>query len=98
MPRDRLYVARWHDEVLEGYPAGIKRIGRSHDRELVLPPELKKTSWELYVAAIGDPPKRLGTTADPGPFRYEPWRTAQYWVMACKPEYCFVIFTTRHKV
>jgi len=47
--------------------------------------------------AVGDEPKRLGAIADHTPLRYRPWRSAEYWFLACKADFCFVTFATRHK-
>ncbi|HEX5060850.1 MAG TPA: DUF6056 family protein [Kofleriaceae bacterium] len=90
LPRDRVYVARWRDGALESYAAQIVRHGRSPDREVELPPAL--ADWEPFVVALGDPPRRLrGHT-------YRPWRSGEYWLLACKREYCFVVAATNHSV
>jgi hypothetical protein len=97
MPRKRIYVARWQDGKLEGYVSDIKRVGRTRDREVVMSPELAHGDFEIYVVAVGDEPKKLGTTTEHKPLRYQPWRSAEYWFLACKSDYCFVTFATRHK-
>ena|GEM_PF-1493686 len=97
MPRKTIYVARWTEGVLEGYTAGIKRLGRTPARELVLAAELKKSPWEMYVVAVGDEPKKVGLSTDAS-LHYEPWLTGQYWILACKADYCFVTLSTSHKV
>ncbi|MBS1120764.1 MAG: hypothetical protein H6Q90_2992 [Deltaproteobacteria bacterium] len=97
LPRDKVYVARWRDGVFEGYTAAMGRVGRSKDRKILLSPELQTAAWEIFLVAIGDPPKRLGT-GNEGPFLYQPWRTAQYWILACKPDHCFVTYTAHHKI
>jgi len=97
MPRPTLYVARYDHGVLEGYTARIKRAGRSLERELVLSPKLKESDFEIYVTAVGDPPRDLGKSTD-SHLGYEPWRAGTYWVLACKPDSCFVIFATSHVI
>jgi hypothetical protein len=97
LPRPRTYLARWRNGVMEGYTAQMARIGRTKDRKLELAQELRSDDWEIFLVAIGDPPRRLGLGSQ-GTFIYQPWRTAQYWALACKPEHCFVIFTASHGV
>ncbi|HEY1816661.1 MAG TPA: DUF6056 family protein [Kofleriaceae bacterium] len=97
MPRPRMYVARYKDGKLEGYTAGIKRPGRVPERQVVLSPELARADMDIYVIAIGDPPKRLGTTHD-AHLSYEPWKSGPYWIAACRRDDCFVVFTTTHAI
>jgi hypothetical protein len=97
LPRDRMLVARYKEGQLEGYTAGIKRKGRTTERQVILSPELARTDMEIYVIAIGDPPRRLGTTKDPQ-LVYEPWKSGPYWIAACRADACFVVFTTTHSI
>jgi hypothetical protein len=57
---------------------------------------LRSRDWEIYLMQVGDEPRRLGTGADD--LGYEPWRSGTYWVLACKPEYCFVTHAATHVV
>ena len=98
LPRKTMYVARWANGVMEGYTAGIKRQGRSSARQVVLSPELKKSEFEMYAFPIGDEPRRLGLSTSTTPLSYEPTRSGVYWVTACKPDYCFVVFSVSHVV
>ncbi|HEY1549433.1 MAG TPA: DUF6056 family protein [Kofleriaceae bacterium] len=98
MPRDKLYLARWANNVLEGYTASIKRSGRTSVRQVVLSPSLDNSDWEIYAVAIGDPPRDLGSSTSGKPLTYEPWRNGTYWLLACKPDYCFVVFATSHVI
>ncbi len=97
LPRAKIYVARWRDGVLEGYTANMGRVKRSKDRKILLSPELRTMDWEIYLVAIGDKPVHLGNGKQAS-FTYQPWRTAQYWVLACKPDHCFVTYTAHHKI
>jgi hypothetical protein len=96
LPRPKIYVARWNEGSLEGYVSKISRAGRSSARKVILPKNLVG-AWEIYVVAIGDPPKLLGKSTSTD-LAYEPWTSGTYWVLACKPDYCFVTFSTVHVV
>lgn len=98
LPRKKLYVARWREGVLEGYVARMARKGRSPERTIVLPDALKQSDWDIYLTEIGDPPKLLGKSNTGAPLTYVPWKSGPYWVTACKPDFCFVIFTVSHAV
>jgi hypothetical protein len=98
MPPGPLYVARWREGVLEGYTAGMKRLGRSRDRQIILTPGLQSQPWDIYIVHIGDPPKLIGSTTSGQPLKYQPWASGQYWVLACKPDHCFVVFTVAHTI
>lgn len=98
MPRDKLYVARWREGVLEGYVAKMVRPGASPQRRIVLPEALTKDDWDIYLTRVGDPPKLLGKSTSTAPLTYVPWKSGPYWVTACKPDFCFVIFTVSHAV
>jgi hypothetical protein len=97
LPNARIYAARWADGKLEGYAAKMTREGRSTQRRIELPAELRTADREIFLVAIGDPPRRLGTGAE-GPFTYEPWRSGPYWALACKPDHCFVILALNHAI
>jgi len=96
LPRPTLYVARWKDGTLEGYVAKIGRAGRSSARKVILPKNLVG-DWDIYATEVGDPPKLLGKSSSPD-LAYEPWTSGTYWLLACKPDYCFVMFSTVHVV
>jgi len=98
MPRAKVYAARWNHGVFEGYVAGMKRLGRTHDRQLMMPKELATSDWDIYVQRVGDPPKLLGKSTNADSLRYVPSKSGPYWVTACKADYCFVIFTVSHSV
>jgi len=53
--------------------------------------------WDIYATEVGDPPKLLGKSSSPD-LAYEPWTSGTYWLLACKPDYCFVMFSTVHVV
>ncbi len=69
MPRDRTYVARWAAGVLEGYVGGMKRVKRSKDRIVVLPAALAQASWDIYMVAVGDEPRLLGSSTSKQPLK-----------------------------
>lgn len=98
MPRPKTYAARWNHGAFEGYVAGMKRVGRSPERQLVMSKELAAGDWDIYLQRVGDPPKRLGKSSDAAALHYVPWKSGPYWVTACKPDFCFVIFTVSHAV
>ena len=99
MPRKDVYVARWRAGVgREGYAGGMDRIGRTKDRQVKLPPELKSKAWEVYAVSIGDKPRLLGLTNSTKPLVYTPWRSSMYWILACDADACFVRTAVKHKV
>ncbi|MFN0253030.1 MAG: DUF6056 family protein [Kofleriaceae bacterium] len=98
LPRSKMYLAKWEDGVLEGYTARMKRVGRAREREIVVDPKLKTQPWEIFITAIGDPPKRLGLSTDTTRLTYEPWRRGTYWVTACRDDYCFVLLALIHTI
>jgi Family of unknown function (DUF6056) len=99
MPRPKMYIATWTEAGgLVGYTAKIGRAGRSHGRQIVLSPELKKTDFEMFVIRIGDPPRRLGSSMGTDELVYEPWGSGIYWMAACAPDRCFVVATVNHVI
>jgi hypothetical protein len=98
MPSKKLYVARWTDGVLEGYPARVKRVGRAKTREVVLPPAMKQAPWDVYLTRIGDKPRKLGVSNGGKPLTYVPWDSGTYWVTACRDDYCFIVLSVAHSI
>lgn len=97
MPRERIYAARWKAGVLEGYAARLKRAGRSTERRIVLSEKLQREPWDIYLVRVGELPKKIGTNAS-DKLSYVPWRTGEYWTLACKPDYCFVVLAVAHSI
>ncbi len=97
LPRARTYVARWRDGVLEAYTATLGRAGRSTERTITIADALVSADWDIYLVAVGDPPRLLGKSSQRR-FSYRPWRTAPYWTLACKPDACFVLMTIHHSI
>jgi hypothetical protein len=97
LPRERIYVARWTDGVLEGYTAKLRRAGRSTTRRIVPSDKLRADDWEMYLVRIGEQPKKIGTSKTPE-MAYVPWVTGEYWTLACKPDYCFVVLAVTHAI
>jgi hypothetical protein len=98
MPSKKLYVARWTDGVLEGYPARMKRVGRAKTREVVLAPAMKQSPWDVVLVRIGDKPKKLGVSNEGKPLTYVPWDSGTYWVTACREDYCFIVLSVAHTI
>lgn len=99
LPGKTLYLAKWQNGELEGYTARMKRAGRAREREIVLDPKLETEPWEIFITAIGDPPRRMGTSTNTNVrFTYEPWRRGTYWVTACRDDYCFVLLALIHTI
>ena len=98
MPREKIYVARWKDQVLESYVAKVTRAGRSKTRTVNLPDSLATEPWEVFMVAVGEQPRRLGVTTEATKFSYQPWASKMYWFLACRPEHCFVVATMNHKI
>ncbi|HUS27141.1 MAG TPA: hypothetical protein VMZ53_01485, partial [Kofleriaceae bacterium] len=98
MPAKTLYIARWDHGLTEGYTARMKRKGRAREREIVLDPKLKQSPWQIYLTIVGQPPKLLGTSTDDKPLKYVPTLRGQYWTLACKPDYCFILSVTVHSI
>jgi hypothetical protein len=97
MPPGTIFVARWNEGQVESYAAKVRRVPKSTRREVIVPAELVKSPWDIYIIRIGDPPKLMGTSQSPS-LTYEPWETGAYWVTACKPDHCFVIAALSHRV
>jgi hypothetical protein len=93
LPEPRLLAARWTPQRLEMWPAKIVRHGRSTTREVVVPKDLARTDFDIYVTRVGAEVRRLGPAS--GPLHYIPWAAGVYWVLACHPGECFVIAATR---
>jgi len=96
MPREHVFIARWRAGKLEGYTAKLRRAGRSKKREIVLDAELKQSPWQIYLVVVGDPPQLLGTSTSAQSLGYVPTHTGQYWTLACKDDYCFVLLAVTH--
>ncbi|HEY6035461.1 MAG TPA: hypothetical protein VIV58_14410, partial [Kofleriaceae bacterium] len=90
LPRPSLLVGRWSPRGLEGWAAKLERSGTT--RTVVvpkgMPPEL-----ELYAYVVGGEAKRLGLAGNKP--HYTPWQTGTYWILACRPDECFVIAAAR---
>jgi hypothetical protein len=97
LPRERIYVARWTDGVLEGYTARLRRAGRSTTRRIVPSDQLRQGDWDMYLVRVGEQPKHLGTSKTPE-MAYVPWASGEYWTLACKPDYCFVVLAVTHAI
>jgi hypothetical protein len=97
LPRDVMYVARWRDGALEAYTATLSRAGRSLDRKITIDQKLFGSDRDVYLVAIGDPPLRLGKSSA-RQFAYRPWRTGQYWTLACDAGSCFVLMSVHHSI
>jgi hypothetical protein len=99
MPSSKLFVAKWDHGVLEGYTARLHRVGRSKQRAIVPGAELKKRPWDMYLVLIGEPPRKLGMSNESKPLTYTPWRTGQYWTLACQgTTECFVVLSIAHAI
>lgn len=99
MPAQKIFVAKWDHGTLEGYTAGLRRKGRAKQREIVLSDALKKEPWDIYFTLVGEQPKKLGVSTEPNKaFTYTPWASGQYWALACKQDYCFIIFAVSHTI
>jgi len=100
MPSPTLFVAKWDHGVLEGYTASLRRKGRSKSREIALSPALKKEPFDIYLALVGEPPKKLGVSTENKALTYTPWRSGQYWALACKQgaNECWVVLAMSHSI
>ena len=97
LPRSKIYVARWRDGVLEAYTSTLGRNGRSTERTITIADQLTTADWDIYLVAVGDPPRLLGKSSTRR-FSYRPWRTAPYWTLACKADACFVTMAVHHSI
>jgi len=88
LPRPRILIARWTPERFEGYLGRIDRHGRSRTRTVVLPKEL--AGADVLVYHVGGEARMLDKT-----LQYVPWQSGVYWVLACRPDACFVIAASR---
>lgn len=89
LPRKTLLVGRWTPGLFEGYVGAIRREGRSTTRKVIVPKQL--TGTDVFIYQVGGEAKQLDATNP----RYVPWKTGVYWVLACRPDECFVIAATR---
>jgi Family of unknown function (DUF6056) len=94
-PAPHLYVARWRDGVTRGFSSQVMRRGLSSTRVIEIPRELAATDWTIYAYLVGHESRRLGSTLGATSLSYVPWRTGQYWVLACHPEECFILSARR---
>jgi hypothetical protein len=94
LPRPRLLVARWRPDRLEGYVGRIDRAGRSKIRSIRLPKELAGGDAEIFIYHVGGEARRLGTARGEA-LQYTPWKSGIYWVLACRPDECWVIAASR---
>ncbi len=93
LPRPDLLVGRWFPDRFEGWTARITRKSRATTREVVLGHDVPH-DLEVFVYLVGGEARRLGTSAGE-PLQYSPWRTGTYWVLACRPDECFVLAAAR---
>ena len=93
LPEPRLLAARWTPQRLEMWPGKIVRHGFSTTREIVVPRQLARTDFDIYVTRVGGEVRRIGPAS--GPLHYIPWAAGVYWVLACHPGECFVVAATR---
>jgi hypothetical protein len=96
MPAKTLYLARWDHGAMEGYTARLKRKGRAREREIVVDANLKKSAWKIYLTIVGQEPRLLGMSNENKPLTYVPSGGGQYWTLACKDDYCFIVMAVVH--
>jgi hypothetical protein len=71
------------------------RRGLSTTRVIEIPPELAASDWTIYAYLVGYEARRIGSSLGTVSLSYVPWRTGQYWVLACHPDQCFVLSARR---
>jgi hypothetical protein len=98
MPAKTLYLARWDHGEMEGYTARLRRKGRVKEREIVVDAKLKQSAWKIYLTVVGHEPKLLGISNEAKPLTYVPSESGQYWALACKDDYCFIVLAVVHGV
>lgn len=94
-PEPELYVASWRDGETLAFAATVLRVGASRERQVTLPPAMRKADWDIYAFAVGHGAQKLGTARQEAPLRYTPERFKQYWILACRPGECFVLSARR---
>jgi hypothetical protein len=94
LPRAKTLVGRWMPRAFEGHIGKIVRRSRGRTRDIVLPTELDGKDIQVYVYNVGGEAKSLGTGGG-DPLTYVPWRAGVYWILACRPDECWVIAATR---
>jgi hypothetical protein len=92
VPRPQILVARWTPDRFEGHIGRIERSGRSRVRTVRVPPALADA--EIFIYHAGGEARRLGIARD-DKLAYTPWKSGVYWVLACRPDECFVIAASR---
>ena len=94
LPRPRLLVGRWRPTGFEGYVATVKREGHGTTRDVILPPALKTQDAEIILYQVGGEARHVGNARD-AELHYTPWKRGGYWLLACRPDECFVIAASR---
>jgi hypothetical protein len=95
LPRPKLLVGRWRaNRGFEGWAGSIARGGVTTKRDVVLPPELRDSDFEIVIYRVGDIFMELGNARAPK-HEYKPWGAGAYWALACHPEECFVLAAVR---
>jgi hypothetical protein len=94
LPREHVLVGRWEPTRFEGHIGKIVRKSGGRTRNIELPKELALKDTEVFVYNVGGEAKRLGTGGGET-LQYVPWTSGVYWVLACRPNECWVIAATR---
>jgi hypothetical protein len=94
LPRAKTLVGRWTPSHFEGHIGKIVRRSRSRTRDIKLPVELSGKETEVFVYNVGGEAKPIGNGGG-GELAYVPWRSGVYWILACRPDECWVIAATR---
>ncbi len=88
-PRKRILVGKWWPDRYESYIGSIERKGRSTTRTIVPPKDLPK-DFQIVVYQVGGEAHPLDAS-----LQYVPWHSGVYWVLACRPDECFVLAASR---
>ncbi len=94
MPRPKTLVGRWMPQSFEGHIGKIVRKSRGRTRDIELPKELDGKDIEVFIYNVGGEYRRLGLGGGER-LQYVPWTSGVYWVLACRPDECWVIAATR---
>ncbi len=94
LPRKKLLVGRWRPSGYEGYVATVKREGHGTTRDVLLPASLRGQDAEIILYQVGGEARHVGNARD-AELHYTPWKRGGYWLLACRPDECFVIGASR---
>ena len=72
----------------------VKIKGKIRIRSRILPAALRAEDAEIILYQVGGEARHVGNARD-AELHYTPWKRGAYWLLACRPDECFVIGASR---